>query len=392
MSGDGKIPEGARPTTGALATYLKMAATCTDAPEMYHLGAGMIVLSSILGSHIYLKYGPGKLYPNLWIALVGRSSLDRKSTVIRIARRELKEIDKQAGLPSEFSRERLEELMKTTNHGTMFWFEMSNALSLLERDYMSGTKAMLTEWYDGDPYSRQTKQGGIEIDATPLSILAGTTLEWWEASMRRSDLAGGFLPRWNVISCTAKGESDPFPPHPPQALLEEVKAGFSAASYLEGEVTFSESARKAYSNWYRLAEKSALGLEVALHAVWSRLSTACLKFAMIYAAAEGRTDIQEADLKKSAELSAYFMTTTHALLGRLATDRESQDVREAGDIIRAAFPEPIKRSDLMRKSRLSARRLDGALKTLMGRDEVLRTPFKTNGRSYDGYRFHVPDA
>src|SRR3989304_3375637 len=128
MSGDGKIPEGARPTFGALATYLKMAATCTDAPEMYHLGAGMIVLSSILGSHIYLKYGPGKLYPNLWIALVGRSSLDRKSTVIRIARRELKEIDKQARIAAKSTRESCLFSQNPTHPGAGRCFEMSNAL------------------------------------------------------------------------------------------------------------------------------------------------------------------------------------------------------------------------------------------------------------------------
>src|SRR5690606_28183816 len=76
---------GHRPREGLLARYLDVFGPTTDAPYQYHVFSAFALMASLLGRRVWVRDGAGKLYPNLFVLLLGPSSLYRKSTCIGIA-------------------------------------------------------------------------------------------------------------------------------------------------------------------------------------------------------------------------------------------------------------------------------------------------------------------
>src|SRR5690606_611404 len=69
---------GHRPREGLLARYLDVFGPTTDAPYQYHVFSAFALMASLLGRRVWVRDGAGKLYPNLFVLLLGPSSLYRK--------------------------------------------------------------------------------------------------------------------------------------------------------------------------------------------------------------------------------------------------------------------------------------------------------------------------
>jgi hypothetical protein len=353
---------------------MEIASQRTDAPEVYHLASGLVVAAAILGDRVWLDYGPGRLFPNLWMVLVGPSSLFHRSTAIRIAQTELGRVRHSCILPDEYSREKLERNMEGAHGGVMFWSELANVLSALERQdgYLSGVKALITQWYDGDPYHRETLNYQVHMDATPLNILAGTTTAWWERVMRDSDLAGGFLPRWCVVYAQGKSRSEPFPQMPAPQALDELSRHLSEMMSLEGGASLTPQARAQYVEWYKACEQRVVEHgDFGAQAIWSRLAVVCLKLAMLYQATSDMTlTVGTKALDRAQAFTSWLMESSRVVLGRLASDQTGRDYRAVLDAL-TARPDGMSRSELLRGVRMGARRLQAALDTGFQSEEVV---------------------
>src|SRR3990167_11174667 len=99
---------------GFLKDYLAFASTVTDAPEEFHLGAGLTALSTACCSRIiYPGFGGRRQWPNLYTLLIAPSGLFRKSTAVGIAEDLITEVDSSLILSGEQSREKFLSLLKT---------------------------------------------------------------------------------------------------------------------------------------------------------------------------------------------------------------------------------------------------------------------------------------
>ena len=59
------------PEAGFLLKYYSLACPITEAPEIYHLFTGMSLIAGVLGRKVFLDWTSYKIYPNLYIILVG---------------------------------------------------------------------------------------------------------------------------------------------------------------------------------------------------------------------------------------------------------------------------------------------------------------------------------
>ena len=87
--------------------YQHYAEEVTDASPDYHAFMGLVTLASVVGNRVFMPWGDTNIYPNMWVILIGKSTLDRKTTSINISKRLLFRFNHKLIYPNEFSYEKL---------------------------------------------------------------------------------------------------------------------------------------------------------------------------------------------------------------------------------------------------------------------------------------------
>ncbi len=203
--------------TGWLASYVAYARTLTDAPLMFHLGAGFIAVAGAVGSQVSWRGGGRENWPNLYVLLLAPSGIYRKSTSVDLGCGLLAQACPDRVMDREFSGERFIRNLARQPVSVLKEAEFSSLLERMKASYMAGMDRRLTELWDCQAeYSRhlQGQDGGghgdrIVILRPALSIIAASTTDWLVASITELDLRSGFLPRFLLVPSTEKEEEPP---------------------------------------------------------------------------------------------------------------------------------------------------------------------------------------
>ena len=360
--------EFALPEQGFLKDYIDYAKEYTDAPEHYHLFAGLTIIATALGNKVWFRgYGNRKAYPNMWLILLAPSSFFRKTTCLNIGKSIIYEVDRKLILPTEFSPEALASTLQKAPQGLFIWSEFAGFLSQLERPYMLGTKEFLTDIFDcPEFYERKLKNETITIEKPCISIMAASTIEWLNSKLREGDLRGGFLNRFLYIPATKKNKIIPFPPSPSEFRRQELAKKLSRIGKLEGEADLS-GVTCAYEEFYIEHEKS-LGRQrnqELLSGFYTRLADYCLKFSVLYqVVSEGNLTVSMDSMQKAIYLTKYLKRTIVNLIDEeLALSPDAAERKRLLKLIPEA-PEHITRADLTRYSHMSAKQINNHLLTL----------------------------
>lgn len=343
--------------------YVDYCGQITDAPLVYHEFMALGTVASAVAGGVYCKFGASRLKPNIYMVLVGSSSVFRKTTCLNISR----QFVRAAGgyiYPNEFSTERLYEELAGQPEGSFYFSEFASLTGLMSRDYMLGCKAFLTSLYDCERYySRKLKSGEVEIEEPCVNIFSASTIDWFLARAREGDLAGGFLPRFIFVPATEKTSNMAFPPAADESHTKQIVNWLKAIGEVKGEAVFGEKARRIYSAWQRHHDRYADS--PLLSGFITRLQAYALKFAILQNIAnEASLDITEKSVHDAC-VRVDFLTRQ---LKRLETEefafsREQHNRLNVLKALRKA--ESMTRSELLRTSRLSSRQLDRVLTTLI---------------------------
>lgn len=361
----------------------------TDAPPMYHYMGAISAISTVLGNQVWVQYGSQKLYPNLYILLLGPSSAYRKTTSINMAKKIVAKVNPDKILPNEFSYEALLDILSRRPQGTFYYSEFHTLAGLLSKDYMAGTKAFLADIYDSPPvYERKTKGYEIKLENPCLSILSASTQAWFLKGLQEEDFMSGFLARFVILSEMEKLKSIAWPRGSDTVQENDLVRQLKAISELKGEMNVStqvkmqfilndgicedlQPVRRIYEDWYcETWEPEYLNRQSSLfRPFFERLATTCIKFAMIFAVSKGRTDILEEDFWEAQKLTEGLANGLLILEGEEIVFGKAQAQRKkVRDIIRQS-PNTT-REYLLRQSRLSAKELDEAVNTLRQSGEI----------------------
>ena len=247
------------PESGFLLKYYNLICPITEAPEVYHLFMGMSLIAGVLGRKVFLDWTAYKIYPNLYIILVGASSAIKKSTSINQARPFLNAVDPNLIFPNEFSNEAFLELLVTQPQGSLFWDEFGGVLATFERSYMSGTKEMLTSMFDcPSDYRRLLKgnakskeSGKVVIIREPyINIATTSTLQWLVNRIKEQDIKSGFLARFVYVPGKEPSKRLSRPPKLDQKLRSEIIMELKAIREISGEAELTDDAFLYYDTWY----------------------------------------------------------------------------------------------------------------------------------------------
>jgi hypothetical protein len=162
----------------------------------------MFVISSILGRRVYITEPYGTIYPNLWVLLIGPSTISHKSTTLQHSNDIIQNVSPANIMSNMFSPEGIiQELSEQPNNtGVMIKDEFGGILTNMTREYMSNTKDLLMELYDGNQkIKRRLRTETITINTPYVTWLTATTPSRFYQTFKYEDLYTGFINRFISI-------------------------------------------------------------------------------------------------------------------------------------------------------------------------------------------------
>jgi hypothetical protein len=410
---------------GFLDDYVQFAqAAAPAAPALFHEALGVWLLSAISTRRVALDAEHAPLFPNLYILLVARTTLYRKSTAMNQAERVLR----QAGLdylllPTEFSTEAMFDTLAGMRHineadlprdvqireakGRFFAAqrsflvdEASSIFALAKRDYGSGLHEMLLKGYDAPvSWSKSLKTRGLVVVRRPcLSFMGATTPIMMNRYFGNEESESGLAPRFVFVT----PDAPPIPPVWPDAIPvpQELSARlkqlhwllpFQAREKLTDEqlldldprlldapailrARFAPEARRRMDAYVR-----TVGFDLAMNetdqtgAVYGRLVVTAKKVAMLLAMGQmtekpSELVISEANALAAIVICERWRESYHRLTGDVALAASSKLDEKVIAFLAAAGREGATGRDITRGAGIRDRRQLDDILTLLAED------------------------
>ena len=237
----------------------------SEPPLAYHTWAGLSLIAGALQRKVHLHWGFERIYPNMFVVLVGPAGRARKGVALGIAKSMLTNIPGVSVAPESSSREAIILAMKRAianfndptdgkvkMHCSLTAFSEELAVFLGQGDikYL----ANLTDWYDSkDTWSYETVGRGRDaLEGLCFNLLGATAPEWLQSMLPQEAIGGGFTSRVLFIVEERKGKT--VPKH--QLTNAENQLGLVLQRDLErisqlcGQYTFTQAGEDAYCSWY----------------------------------------------------------------------------------------------------------------------------------------------
>lgn len=172
------LPQG----QGFLRSYCEYAASCSDAPEIFHVGVGLTILSAAVARRLACPYSSGSmLVPNLYTLLVGPSRSGRKSSCMDTGTKILRAVHAESIIPVPGSYEELIAQLRSTPAGVLSMREFGHFLKTTQRGYGEPIRTVLVDLFDhptDQPYVRNLRKAKTVIEGPIcLSLLSACSDE-----------------------------------------------------------------------------------------------------------------------------------------------------------------------------------------------------------------------
>lgn len=209
-----------QPNVTFIDEWCQWASTKTDAPVEYHRAAAITIMSAVYSEfgHATPQWGAMKL--NVWFMVLGRSTLDRKSTArsfMNKAFRALRTDDYNYSIGSDVTPGGIAlALHSRANKATVFDRDEVQGLfkELIHQSYMSGGLETFTKLYDGWVDGRVRATGEQKVmESVPVSFIMFMMGILTEASdvLTVTNFRSGFLTRFLYVVGTRPEGYEPPP-------------------------------------------------------------------------------------------------------------------------------------------------------------------------------------
>ncbi len=253
-----------RELTDWLTGYIKYTEG-SEPPLAYHTWIGVSMIAGALQRKVYLQMGFERIYPNMYVILVGPSGRARKGIALGIGKDLLSKLTSGLTLTSEnATREALIRAMKGATSNVMMpdgkiVFQCSVTCFSEELSVFLGQNdikflASLTDWYDSkDSWTYETKGTGKDhLQGVCFNLLGATAPEWLQSMLPQEAIGGGFTSR--VIFVVEDQKSKTVPEHilteDETKIRNALVSDLAKINAISGPFTFHPAGKKAYVDWY----------------------------------------------------------------------------------------------------------------------------------------------
>ena len=381
------------------------------APTEYVITGTLAALSGAIGKQVYFDFTPSlRIYFNIWAAIIGRSTVMRKTSAINETTRPLMELNtikfqeyQQAQqrfqalenkndaatepkreyvlYPNDSTNEAFQEILRESKRGLIVHQELGSLLKQLNRGYSGDSKEFLTAVYDV-PYSYEIARitrGSILLERPYLSMLAATTREWLLDNMHESDLRSGFYARW--IYCIRHNNEKEFVSFFDLASQArhfstvDTKAVFERlVSLPEQSLPYAPEAinlhkqyeQQFWSSLQNLSDNEELSFK-------ARLLVTSFKLAGILALTNDHNRVEEQDVRDAIVLTNYYRRNSEELIHNELTRTALQgNAKTVFEILQRHPERKMKHRDLLPLTHLDAEPFREAIEYLeqIGKIEI----------------------
>jgi len=330
-----------------LSYFENAAVKATDAPQDFIDAAGLMCISTIALGRRWIPRGADGLHPNLYMMLTAGSSVDRKTSCVRLVRKMIEQVDSIRVGMDDFSAESLVAHMRTNSNG-----KGKNKLLLPIGEFgnfLSNTKtwgvtlsSTLCKIYDGETIMR--KRSGLKATKVinpKVSMFAAVAYAFLEEHSRQNDWATGFYPR--ILWVTPENRRPQFPVEPvfPQqdfdlavVQLTQLRQDLKARI---GPMDLTPAAQAQFIAWNNLLQISGQDDPADFDAIKSRLGPACLKLSLIYQLDDNPSiDIQVQAMDKAIALCDRLWKGAQNIYLVTSEDRWAKKARRIKELLRQA--------------------------------------------------------
>lgn len=277
----------------------------SESPRKYYYWSALAAISAAMKSNVYLDKFLYKLYPNIYVLLVGRSGL-RKGPPISLARTLVHELNNTKVFAGRVSIQGvISELSKaitkkeggpplTEAAGVLFASEFA---SFIIQDPAALT--ILTDLYDGHynpEWSYMLRNSATEKLNKPCLTLFGASNEIHiKDAIPDNAVGGGFIARTFIIYSNKKSSINALVDRPPDMFpVSQLVTQLRIIAGTKGEFIWSERGKKLYSDWYDKYQENE-AIEDDTTGTMERIHDHILKTAMLISLSRKQDKVLEYD-------------------------------------------------------------------------------------------------
>ena len=343
----------------------------TEPPIIYHRWCYISILSAILARKAHVAHGHFRVFPNLYIMLLGEPAA-RKSTSIKMAKKLLASTGYDTFSADKTSKEKFlldlegitdEQLEPSSASGnsrkSSKTYDATTAENLWGTDGAEPREVFIvadefnefagagnTEFYttlgnlwdwdnESQPFTQRLKNSrSIQIFQPTISILAGNTPELFARAFPPEAIGSGFLSRLLLIHGERSGRKITFPP-PPDAVLGESLRKYLAQLqvFSPGELTVSSEAAAMLDSIYQGAEDMN---DIRFKAYTNRRFTQLLKLCTIFTCARFRAQIGVAEVLEANTILSHAEVLMPKAMGEFGKSKNSDVANKIMDVLERA--------------------------------------------------------
>lgn len=308
---------------GWIDDYAEITSEMTGSPYEFNRHIGLVIVATATQRRARLRMAFGDIYPNIYSALIARSSVFHKTTAMQKSRQVLGHANLDRLLLSELATsEGLLKQLQGQSSGLILRDEIGTLFDSHNTKYLRNLKPDLTALYDCQPYSRRLSNDEIKVERPFLSILGATTPQRFYESVGLTDWMDGFLARWLFVIPEGEPDFDAMTMLYQQKHAEQLTRLGERLAHIdrqrEQDFTLVGESHELWDQWQRAAAKEAyyFGDDVTASIV-TRYSAYALKFAIILSAANGKEwgRIEPDTMQSAIHLADSYKRVVHTILG-----------------------------------------------------------------------------
>lgn len=288
----------------------------SESPRKYYYWAGLSAIAGVVKNNVYLDKFYYKLYPNIYVLLVGKSGI-RKGPPVALAKRLVSEVGNTRVISGRASIQAIITELRTArtfnDQGPPLtdaagFLTTSEFASFIIQDQQALT--ILTDLYDGDynpEWVNLTKGSGSEKLKNPCVTMIGASNEvHFREAVPDNALGGGFVARTFIIHADSKSTVNPLTSAPKEMYsVPKLAEYLRILGQLRGQFKFSDDGKNLYDAWY--SEFSANNYSDTTGTI-ERLHDHILKASMLLSLSR-KTDLvlEELDIREAIESCQAFV-------------------------------------------------------------------------------------
>lgn len=353
----------------------------------YRFAELLCAVGAMLGRSVCFEGAGYALYPNWYIALIGKSYFSKKS---------LSTMHKMPALLESFERVKviyslsspeglvtaLSDFSQEIDDYPRIVAAIDELKTMFTKSRMKGSEGLiskLTELY-GCPQTTDntTKVDKLVVEKPFFSLMGNSTMAWIQSSVTLDDIGGGFINRFTFF-LHEQQDWKPVtePPNTPELrTMHNILTGVLGTLPARRTFTLSAESLDFFENWYVKTHDRLISEE---NETEGRITTNMLKLAMILSVfqnGEENNQIELFVLEQAIAVSEYWSKVNKAIFCRLAADRYTEQelrvLKALDDLGGQATKSQI--SDRIGRRHLSARDLQRIIEALICNETVVTTP------------------